>query len=298
MSEIRKIRKNLYDGRSAGALYSAAAVLPVLLSFAFAFILIVAGIAPVEGAAYPDWYVYCTFLLPQFAFAFSVVLFFVLTDARPKEVYRGAKWQYFVLACLVQFGLFSLSWLNEWFLGFLGNFGYAGGGIALPSLEGGGIVGAIVVIALLPAIFEESIFRGILLRPMKGFSTPVAVVLCGALFSLYHGNPAQTIYQFLCGCAFALIAIRADSVLPTMLSHFLNNAVILILTRLEVESFSALFYVLSALALVGSLVWLVFFDRASNTKKTESMRPFLVTASVGMVVCAVLWIANLVEGFL
>lgn len=293
-----KIRKNLYDGRSAGALYSVAAVLPVLFSFIFAFALIIAGFSIAEGEAYPDWYIYCSFLLPQLAFALAVGMFFVLTDARPKEVYKGAKWRYFVLACLVQFGLFSLSWLNEWFLGFLGDFGYADVGIMLPSLEGGGIVGAIVVIALLPAIFEESIFRGILLRPLKGFSTPVAVVLCGALFALYHGNPAQTIYQFLCGCAFALIAIRADSVLPTMLSHFLNNAVILILTRFEVENFSALFYVLSSLALAGSLAWLIFFERASNTKKTESMRPFLVAASVGIAVCVFIWIVNLVEGFL
>lgn len=279
-------------------LYSVAALLPYLFAFIFSFVVLLSGFTVGEGEAYPDWFVYCNYLLPQLAFALSVGLFFVFTVATPKEVYKGAKWQYFIIACLLQFGLFSLSGLNELFLGFLGNFGYDGGNIMLPSLNGGGIVGAILVIAVLPAIFEESIFRGILLGPLKKFSTPVAVILCGALFSLYHGSPAQTIYQFLCGCAFALIAVRADSVLPTMLSHFLNNAVILILTRCGVSAFPPLFYVFSAIALIGSLAYLIFFDRKTNTKKTESMRPFLFAAAMGIAVCAAAWVLELVEGIL
>lgn len=294
---MSEIHKKLYDGRSAGLLYSFISVLPLIFSLLFTAVILAAGFSHAEGEAYPDWYIYCSYLLPQLSLALSVFVFFLYTDASPKKVYKGTGWRYFLLACVMQFGLFSLSEINNLFLSFLGVFGYVSEDLFLPSLEGGGLVGAILVIAVLPAIFEESIFRGLLLGPLKKLSTPAAVLLCGALFSLYHTNPAQTLYQFVCGCAFALVAVRADSVLPTVLSHFLNNAVILILTRLGV-GLTLPVYVCSAVALVGSLAWLLFFDRSGNAKKSGSLKPFLITASVGIGVFAVLWMAKLIEGFL
>lgn len=297
---MKKIRENLYDGKSVGVLYSAATLLPVLLSFVFSVVLTAAQIS-VEKP-YPDWYIYCSYLLPQISFAVVVFFFFGCTQAEPKKVYRGAKWQYFLLAILLQFGLFSLSWVNDLFIRFLNNVTGYESEIYLPDLSNGGIAGAIVVIAVLPAIFEESIFRGLLLDPLKKFSTPVAVILCGALFALYHQSPMQTVYQFICGCAFALMAIRASSVLPTVLSHFLNNAAILLLTYFGIDEFTGVggivFYILSAVALVASLAILVFTGKDTNTKKTESAKPFFVTASVGIAVCAVVWIINLVAGIL
>jgi hypothetical protein len=174
--------------------------------------------------------------------------------------------------------------------------------ISLPDLSGGGIVWAILIIAVLPAIFEESIFRGLMLPPMQKFSTPVAVLLSGALFALYHQSPQQTIYQFICGCAFALVAIRARSVLPTMLSHFLNNAVILLLYYCGVDDFSGIggivFYILSGISLVVATSLLLITGKDTNTKKTEEIKPFLRYASVGIAICAVLWVANLLVGVL
>ena len=297
---MTKLRKSLYDGQSAGVLYSGAILLTLLISFIFAFVLRAIDFSLPEGETFPDWYLYFSFLLPQLAFALAVTLFFVFTEAKPKEVYQGAKWQYFLLAIVLQFGLFSLSWVNGLFLQFLqDSVGYESS-MQIPSLEGGGIVWVILVVALLPAIFEESIFRGLLLHPLKKLSTPVAVVLCGALFALYHQNPAQTLYQFCCGCAFALVAIRANSVLPTVISHFLNNAFILVLSSFGVNDFSgvggAIFYVVSAVALVGSLVYLIFIDQSGNAKKTESVTPFLLTASVGIAVCVITWLSNLMLG--
>jgi membrane protease YdiL (CAAX protease family) len=297
---MKKLRNNLYDTKSVGVLYSAAMVLLVLLSFLFSVVLLLFDFQPTTS--YPDWYIYCSYLLPQIAFAAAVVLFFACTTAEPKEVYRPAKWQYFLLAVLFQFGLFSLSWVNDQFSGALNQLVGYESSISLPDLSGGGIVWAILIIAVLPAIFEESIFRGLMLPPMQKFSTPVAVLLSGALFALYHQSPQQTIYQFICGCAFALVAIRARSVLPTMLSHFLNNAVILLLYYCGVDDFSGIggivFYILSGISLVVATSLLLITGKDTNTKKTEEIKPFLRYASVGIAICAVLWVANLLVGVL
>jgi membrane protease YdiL (CAAX protease family) len=295
---MKKLRNNLYDAKSVGVLYSAAMILLVLLSFLFSVVLLVCNFQPTTP--YPDWYIYCSYLLPQIAFAVAVFLFFACTTAKPKEVYRPAKWQYFLLAVLLQFGLFSLSWVNDQFVDVLNKLMGYESSISLPDLTGSGIVWGILVIAVLPALLEESIFRGLLLPPMQKFSTPVAVLLSGILFALYHQSPQQTIYQFICGCAFALVAVRARSVLPTMLSHFLNNAVILILYACGVDDFSGVggivFYILSGVALVAATALLLFTGKDTNTEKTEDVKPFLRYASVGIAICVVLWVANLLVG--
>ncbi|MBO7736600.1 MAG: hypothetical protein J6S22_02050, partial [Clostridia bacterium] len=99
------------------------------------------------------------------------------------------------------------------------------------------------------------------------------------------------------GCAFALIAIRANSVLPTILSHFLNNTAIILLTYFGIDEFTGMggviFYILAAISLAATLVWLIFIDRKTNEKKTQSVQLFLFFASVGIAVCAVSWMSNL-----
>ncbi len=281
-------------------MYSVTVVLMIIISLIFSTVLNGMGFSFGAGEQKPDWYLYWAYILPQLAFVLAIGLFFLCTEAKPKEVYKGAKWQYFLLAVLLQFGLFSLSGLNGLFLEFLKNtFGYEQFS-QIPSTQGWNILPVILVIAVLPAVFEESIFRGLLLNPLKKLSTPVAVLLSGALFALYHQNPAQTIYQFCCGCAFALIAIRANSVLPTMLSHFLNNAFIIVCEAFGIQEFSGMggvfFYIISAVALITTLGYLLFFDKNGNEKKSENATPFFATAAVGIAVCVVTWLANLVEG--
>lgn len=273
------------------------------VSLIFSCVLGVIGYSLPEDGIKPDWYLYCSYLLPQLAFAVAVVLFFCFTQAEPKETYKGTHWKYYILAIVLQFGLFSLSWLNNWFLQFLHeSIGYTVSETQIPSTEGWNLLLVIIVIAVLPAIFEESVFRGLMLGPMKRFSTISAVLLSGFLFALYHQNPAQTLYQFCCGCAFALVAVRANSVLPTVLSHFLNNAFIIILSAFKMNDFSGMggtiFYICAAVALVAVLVYLIFFDTKSNTKKTESVKPFFLSSAVGIAVCGVMWLANLLQGVL
>lgn len=290
---------------ASGVAFSLASVLPIVLSLVF---LIAVGTG---DYAQTDWYLYVSYILPQLGFAITAIWFLRYTKTPIKSVVKSQKCapKYFAIALLLQVGLFFLSELNALFLSFLGNFGYEDAGIALPSMDGFGFVGVLVVVALLPAIFEEIMFRGILLGGLKNFGKVGAILLCGALFSLYHQNPAQTLYQFCCGVAFALIAVRSGSVLPTMLAHYFNNAFILALTKFGVESFMApvtvVVLLLSPICLIGSLVWLFAFDKKKEEKeeneqevtpnKSERKR-FFGYASVGLTICVLMWIAVLVSG--
>ena len=288
---------------ASGIAFSLASVLPTLLSMLF--LIAVANTDYLEN----EVGVYIAYLLPQLAFAVTAIWFLFYTKTPIKSVVKNQKCspRYFVIALLLQVGLFFLSELNALFLSFLGNFGYEDVGISLPSMDGFGFVGVLLVIAVLPAIFEEIMFRGILLGGLKSFGKVGAIFLCGALFALYHQNPAQTLYQFCCGVAFALITVRSGSVLPTVLSHFFNNALILMLTKFGVESFMmpvmSLVLIASPICLIASLVWLFAFDKKKEGEKEQAVaidkterKRFFVYASAGVAICVLTWLFVFVSG--
>jgi membrane protease YdiL (CAAX protease family) len=87
--------------------------------------------------------------------------------------------------------------------------------------------------ALAPPIGEELVFRGILARSFANrLRWPVAVVVSAAAFSAYHLNVAQAIPTFTLGLALGYIALRADSIVPTIIGHALNNGIAILLQRL------------------------------------------------------------------
>lgn len=301
---------SLSEERGAGAAYSAAAILPTFLSLVFLIVISSLGLAEGEDYVNGDWYLYASYLITPVSFALICTAFFTRGKVNFSSVAGKCKPKYYCMALLLQIGLFSLSSLNELFLAFLERaFGYESAEILLPSLGGFGLAGVILAVALLPAVFEELVFRGLLLRGLKGFGETFAVLICGVLFSLYHKNPAQTAYQFVCGAAFALVAIRSGSVLPTVLSHFINNAAIIVLYRFGLSEipnpWSTVLIVVSSGCLAASLLWLFLFDRRKQTDsiaettgvtsengEKPSKKAFFLYAAVGIAVCAVTWLSS------
>ena len=295
-NEINKRLKTPTPAKASGLAFSVAAVLPVALSIVFLIAIALLGLAKGNYET-QDWYLYSSFLLPQMGFAIVVFWYLRYRNIPLKRAVFSQKcrYKYFLIAFLLQVGLLCLSELNVWFLNWLDGFGYTDTGIVLPSMDGWGFVGVMLTVGVLPALLEEIIFRGVLLDGLKkAFSLPVAVLVCGALFSLYHQNPAQTLYQFCCGTAFALVAVKSGSIFPTVFSHFLNNAFIVVLYKLGVESFELPIFIVimcvSAVCLIGTLVYLIFIDKTPKNKgdKGERKRFFLYSA-VGIVVCALTW---------
>lgn len=286
--------------RLAGEVFTASTLLLLVCSLVF-------SLAVVGNDAFlsSDGYLYCSFILPQLCFAFALAFVYLRAKPQIRTLLTSQKCagKYFVIAILLQIGLFGLSEVNALFLEWLGGFGYVDGGIRLPSLDGFGFVGVLFVVAVLPALFEETVFRGVLLNGLRTFGTLGAVLLSGALFALYHQNPAQTLYQFCCGAVFAFVAIRSGSILPTVVSHFINNAVVLCLTKFGVTAISGtaqiVVYIVAFISLVVAFTWLFVFDKQPK-KKTETVKgekkDFFLRALIGVLVCAVSWLSVLFTG--
>lgn len=81
----------------------------------------------------------------------------------------------------------------------------------------------IVIICILPALGEETMFRGLTLKSLGGKGAAKAVLLSAALFSLSHGNLVQLVHQFILGVFLAYLTIKTGNIIFAMLIHFFNN---------------------------------------------------------------------------
>lgn len=79
------------------------------------------------------------------------------------------------------------------------------------------------VIAIIPAIVEEVLFRGIIYRGYRQ-ARPIRGILYSALlFGALHMNFNQLCYAFFMGIALALLDEVTDSLIPSMIVHCLFN---------------------------------------------------------------------------
>ena len=87
-------------------------------------------------------------------------------------------------------------------------------------------------ICVLPAIAEEMVFRGVLAR---GLATrlPAVIAILGATvaFCAFHLLPPQMLGVLPLALALGFLAVQADSILPTMVAHFVNNIIGVLLSR-------------------------------------------------------------------
>lgn len=93
---------------------------------------------------------------------------------------------------------------------------------------------ALATFALLPAVCEEILFRGVLARSLgRSTSLIVAALVSAVVFSAYHLSLVQALPTLSLGTLLAMIAIRADSIAPTVVAHAINNTLAITLSRGE-----------------------------------------------------------------
>ncbi len=82
---------------------------------------------------------------------------------------------------------------------------------------------AFLVIAVMPAICEELVFRGVLYRGYRKCGQWVAIIVTAVLFGFMHMNPNQLPYAVTLGILFATVNEITGSMLPSVLLHLYIN---------------------------------------------------------------------------
>lgn len=84
---------------------------------------------------------------------------------------------------------------------------------------------SLIAIAVMPAIGEEILFRGVLARGLASRFVPaVSIVASAVVFSAFHMSLIQAAPTLLLGLVYGYLALNARSAIPTMIAHLLNNS--------------------------------------------------------------------------
>lgn len=94
---------------------------------------------------------------------------------------------------------------------------------------------SLVSIAASPAIFEEFLFRGVMLpafeRKYRNFWTPI--VLSGLLFAVMHGSTLGLPAHLMLGIVLGFVVVVTDSIWAGVLYHFLHNGLSMLISYIS-----------------------------------------------------------------
>ena len=177
--------------------------------------------------------------------------------------------------------------------------------------------------AVIPAICEELLFRGVIFRGLLDKYKPVSAMLIGgALFMLMHGSLQQSLYQFILGVVLCLVYYLTKNIFYPMLLHFLNNAVVIFcdylylrfgfnITSSFITAWSFIWPVLVMILAVAIVIGLVYLLQKINKSKYEGVisteyevmeKPANVRLNKWMLasilVSIILWISGTITGWI
>ena len=174
-------------------------------------------------------------------------------------------WKNALLCVLIAvIGVFGINPLISSIDGFLVDIGYnLAGSLPLPMDNFGWLILNIILLAGVPAILEELIFRGVILNGYKKLGAVPAMVITSLLFALIHGSVQQFVFPFLFGLILSFAALKTGSVLAPIIIHFVNNALVVILNyvnfsfEIAIPTWALLLIGLATTAAAFVIIWLL-----------------------------------------
>ena len=146
-------------------------------------------------------------------------------------------------------------------------------------INNSGLVANLIIITTIAPIFEELIFRKLLIDRTIKYGGTISVLLSGLLFAFFHGNLNQFFHAFLLGGFFAIIYIKTGQIKYTiglhMIINFIGSVVSLFVSQPLMDlangsvisptsTFGVILYILITLGLtvMGLIYSIKYFDKS------------------------------------
>ncbi len=90
----------------------------------------------------------------------------------------------------------------------------------------------LLAFAVVPAVFEELAFRGFMLSGLRSETKDwTAIFITAAFFGITHGILQQSLNAGMVGVLLGYVAVRTNSIIPTMIIHFLHNGLLVVVGK-------------------------------------------------------------------
>ena len=151
---------------------------------------------------------------------------------------------------------------------------------------------SIFSLAVLPAVFEELLFRGLVLKGLKNRSKSFAIVVSTLAFTLFHLSIRQTVYPILFGLLLGLVMYNENNILYCIVLHFVNNFISLTLSYLNISiSINMVIYsIIAVLLLLTYLIVLIRQIRKNSPPKQNKKKDEKIYLTFALSILFVLWL--------
>jgi ABC-type Na+ efflux pump permease subunit/membrane protease YdiL (CAAX protease family) len=128
---------------------------------------------------------------------------------------------------------------------------------------------AMLMVAVLAPVFEELVFRKLIIDRTRRYSEMAAIMYSAFAFGLFHCNLYQFFYAFAIGIVLGYVYVRTGNVILTIIIHFILNSTSSILAPLAPQVYEYFSYVMLALGAVSILYTLIKRDVKLMPAKNE-----------------------------
>ena len=241
-----------------------------------------------------------------------------------KAVSLDKKPDFRLILCALGIGVGVFCFMNPiqmWVLELFEQFGYVASSSIPLSKDPLNVLLLVLVVGILPSFVEEQLFRGAITRGLKSMGLMPACLLSGALFMIFHMNPAQTLHQFVMGVLLAFLVLKSDSVYTCIVVHLFNNlAVIACSVFIGAQESDQLIRDYWVLFLIGGLIIagaclyafikltknneikstqtqtndqnIILDDSSAKTQTKGKQSSDVMILCAGLLACLVMWLAN------
>ena len=148
-------------------------------------------------------------------------------------------------------------------------------------------VSIILFTCIVGPVFEEILFRDIILNLLKILGNKSAIIISSILFGIYHGNIEQAIYAILIGIILGYVATEI-SLYWAMVFHIFNNSMAEIVSRINSIELKVVVFLLFVIICFGAIIiyWkkrekiLIFIEEEIQWKKCLLSKKFIFVAAV------------------
>lgn len=163
------------------------------------------------------------------------------------------------------------------------------------SLSGGFLYNlfTFISVVILAPIFEELIFRGMILQVLSKYNKVFAILVTSLLFGLLHLNMTQAVPAFFMSLILCYMCLKTDSLLVTILAHAGNN----LLALMSAYSNHILITVLVLALVIYGLITIILkskevnaFIKEETTNENWYARFFKRIPNLLYLIFTILWI--------
>ena len=114
---------------------------------------------------------------------------------------------------------------------------------------------------IIAPIFEELLFRGLILQTLRRYGNVFAIIVTSLLFALMHGNIPQAVPVFFLSVVICFAVIKTGSLWTGIAIHFLNNALSVSISGFLNNQIVVLLYVAFEFFAMGYAIYFIWKHR-------------------------------------